>query len=292
MNYLKLFNKKGFDLRGKTVAITGATGGIGIELCSHLSSLGASLILIDRNENKSRTLRENLKNKTPNLKVMSIIADMENEDSVKEACEKLTKQKIDFFIINAGAYSIPIKTCESGFNNVFEINFLSPYYMINSLLPHFRECKTCVVAVSSIAINYSKIAPDDIDFSKRSASSLKYGNSKRFLTYSLFELFRNETETTLSIAHPGITFTNITSHYPKLIFALIKHPMKIIFMKPKKACLSILYALFEPCFPYEWIGPKFFNIWGSPKKKRLKGADKKEIETIFLLSKDVLKRHK
>ena len=292
MDYTKLFRKKGFDLSGKTVAITGATGGIGVELCTHLSSIGASLILIDRNEKKSQDLRETLKRKLPDLKVQSIIADMENEDAVKCACEKLKEQKIDFFIVNAGAYNIPIRVCKSGFNNVFEINFLSPYYMINTLLPHFRECKTRVVAVSSIAINYSKIDQKDIDFSKRKASSLKYGNSKRFLTYSLFELFKNETEASLSIAHPGITFTNITAHYPKLIFALIKHPMKIIFMKPKKACLSILYSLFDECKHGEWIGPALFNIWGMPKKKSLKAASKEESETIFSLSQEVLKRYK
>lgn len=292
MDYTKLFRKKGFDLRGKTVAITGATGGIGCELCHLFAHLGACLLLIDRNEKKSQDLRETLKRKAPDLKVQSIIADMENEDAVKYACEKLKEQKINFFIVNAGAYNIPIKVCKSGFNNVFEINFLSPYYMINTLLPHFRECKTRVVAVSSIAINYSKIDKKDIDFSKRKASSLKYGNSKRFLTYSLFELFKNETETSLSIAHPGITFTNITAHYPKLIFALIKHPMKIIFMKPKKACLSILYSLFDKCKHGEWIGPKFFNIWGMPYKKQIKGADKNEIESIYELSKEVLKRYK
>ena len=135
-----------------------------------------------------------------------------------------------------------------------------------------------VVAVSSIAHNYSRADFSDIDFSTRKKSSLVYGNAKRYLTFSLFGLF--EGKGGLAITHPGITFTNITAHYPKLIFAIIKHPMKIIFMKPKKACLSILRGLFEDTCKNEWIGPRYFNIWGLPKKQKLCTCDDEEAQKI------------
>jgi hypothetical protein len=83
-----------------------------------------------------------------------------------------------------------------------------------------------------------------------------------------------------SVAHPGITFTNITAHYPKLIFALIKHPMKIIFMSPKKAALSILCGVFNNTKCDEWIGPRIFDVWGLPKKKKLHTVKECEIQHI------------
>ena len=43
-------------LEGKTVAISGATGGLGRELCRRLCELGASLILLDRNKERSLAL--------------------------------------------------------------------------------------------------------------------------------------------------------------------------------------------------------------------------------------------
>ena len=46
------------SLAHKTVAISGATGGLGRELCRHLASLGASLLLLDRNTPKSNALIE------------------------------------------------------------------------------------------------------------------------------------------------------------------------------------------------------------------------------------------
>ena len=83
------------------------------------------------------------------------------------------------------------------------------------------------------------------------------------------------------MVHPGITFTGITAHYPKLIFSLIKHPMKIIFMKPKKAALCILKGVFEATDYHHWIGPKLFNIWGLPENKALKTCSEAESRQIF-----------
>lgn len=289
MKIEKWLNKNTSSLRGKKVAITGSTGGIGVELCEYLCKLGANLILVDRNLQKSENLKTKLCQKY-DADIKCITADLEDITSVKWATENLKGEGIDVFIHNAGAYSIPRKVCSTGYDNVFQINFVSPYYMIKELLPNLRKVNGRVVVVGSIAHNYSKADPKDIDFSTRTASSLVYGNAKRYLMFSLFELFRNETEVTLSVTHPGITFTNITAHYPKLIFAVIKHPMKIIFMKPRVACLSVILGIFKNCEYLEWIGPGLLNVWGNPKKQRLKTVSKTEREFIAKTAEEIYKK--
>lgn len=268
------------SLSGKTVAVTGTTGGLGKELVRFLASLGANLILMDRNRGRSEALAKELCESFPDISVELITVDLADIESVKRATEELKLSEPDVFIHNAGAYSIPRCVTNAGFDNVFQINFVSPYYMIRELLPVLRKKRGRAVAVGSIAHNYSKIDENDIDFKTRKRASLVYGNAKRYLTYALHELFKDEKEASLAISHPGISFTNITAHYPKLIFAIIKHPMKLIFMKPKKACLSILKGVFEKCEYREWIGPRFFNVWGLPKKKRLNTASDAEIASI------------
>ena len=268
------------SLCGKTVAITGSTGGIGTHLCKYLAELGADLILLDRNSEKASNLKMQLLFEHPTTSITLYQVDLESESSVAAVCERLKSEKIDVFIHNAGAYSIPRHKCESGFDNVYQINFLSPYYIIKSLLPGLREKGGRVVAVSSIAHNYSKSNKENPDFADVSAASKVYGNAKRYLTFALFELFKNEKDVTLSVVHPGITFTNITAHYPKFIFALIKHPMKIIFMKPKTAALSVLSGVFFRCGYHEWIGPELFDIWGYPKRKKLKTCSIEESKEI------------
>lgn len=286
MSFEKWIKENTSSLTGKNVAITGSTGGLGNEICRLLASLGASLILVDRNPARSEKFKSELETRY-NISVKCIPADLEDINSVKAAAAALLSENIDVFIHNAGAYSIPRHKCESGYDNVFQINFLSPYYIIRTILPELRKRGGRVVAVSSIAHNYSKIDVNDVDFATRRAASKVYGNAKRFLTYSLFKLFKGEEEATLAITHPGISFTGITAHYPKLIFALIKYPMKIIFMKPKKAALSVVKGVFEKTEAYEWFGPRLFDVWGLPKKKPLKTAKEAEITKIAEIAENI-----
>lgn len=280
MSIEKWLKKNTASLSGKTVAVTGSTGGLGTPLCSYLASLGASLILVDRNGSRSEAHANGLREKY-GVPVSLIQCDLQSLTSVVSATDELIKAEPDILIHNAGAYSIPREICDTGYGNVFQINFLSPYYMTKELLPVLRKKKGKVIAVGSIAHNYSKTDENDIDFVTRKASSRLYGNAKRFLMFSLYSLLENEKDVSLSVVHPGITFTNITAHYPKLIFAVIKNPMKIIFMKPKKAALSLLSGVFDTTAANEWIGPRIFNIWGYPSKKLLKTCKKDESRFIF-----------
>ena len=280
MNAKKWLERNAQDLTGKTVAITGATGGLGGAICRHLLSLGANLILLDRNKQKSDALKASLASEHPSAAIDQIPLDLSDMASVKAACEALQHRDFEVLIHNAGAYSIPRCICDTGYDNVFQINFVSPYYMTCALLPKLRACGGRVVAVGSIAHNYSVTDAEDVDFRTRKMASLVYGNAKRYLMYALHELFRNEEQATLAIAHPGITFTNITAHYPPLLFALIKHPMKIIFMKPKKAALSVVRGVCQASDYRTWIGPALFDVWGMPRVKPLRTATDEEIARI------------
>lgn len=256
------------SLINKTVAITGASGGLGRALCKKILENGGSLIVIDRNPKKQEDLISELKTAYPDGKTEGLLADMEDIESVKALAEALKERPIDFLILNAGAYSIPRHKTALGLDNVFCINFVSPYYLSRALLPHLESRGGRVIAVGSIAHNYSKSDPLDEDFSTRTRASLVYGNAKRHLMAAFFALA--EQGASVAVTHPGISFTGITAHYPKLIFALIRHPMKLIFMKPKKAALSIYEGLFTKTNGGEWIGPRLFGVWGKPKKQVLK----------------------
>lgn len=281
MNIRKWLASNAESLNGKTVVITGSTGGLGKEICKILASLGADLVLVDRSLQKSSAHRDSLVSLFPNIKVTLLTADMEDIESVKSACETLKITPIDYLILNAGAYSIPRTKTDMGYDNVFQINFVSQYYMARALAPAIKARGGRIITVGSIAHNYSVIDKNDIDFSTRRKSNLVYGNSKRYLMCAMYKL-SNDTGVETSVVHPGITFTNITAHYPPLIFAVIKHPMKVIFMPARKACLSVIKGVFDTCGKYEWIGPRIFDVWGLPKKTKLKTIS--EDEFFFISS--------
>ena len=75
-----IFNPTEIDAaaRGKTVVITGATGGLGIEVCKMLAQIGSRIITVDRNEQKAHNLHSLIKKDYPNCTIQGFIADLEN----------------------------------------------------------------------------------------------------------------------------------------------------------------------------------------------------------------------
>ena len=264
------------SLAGKTIAVSGSTGGLGHALCESLVALGAQLVLLDRNGEKVNALISRLRRKYPDCRVGYVLMDLSDMASVDAAAEILRYKSIDVLICNAGAYAVPRFITSSGLDNVFQINFAAPYYLVRRLAPVLAARQGRVVLVGSIAHNYSKTDPDDVDFRTRKKASLVYGNAKRYLMFAAYCLFADREDVTLSVTHPGIAVTGITAHYPKWLYAIIKYPMKIIFMKPRRACLSILRGVFEPTASCEWIGPRVFDVWGLPRKHTLRTCDAQE----------------
>ena len=286
MNLKKYCEKNFSSLFGKRVAITGAAGGIGREICRILLSLGASVVVVDRNPKKQEALVESLRAEYPDAEIFTELCDMQDTCAVRALAERLCSYELHYLILNAGAYSIPRCKTKEGYDNVFTINYISPLILADALSEEVASRGGKIIAVGSIAHRYSKIDKDDIDFSTRKKASLVYGNSKRYLMYTLMK--RATEGAPYAIAHPGITFTGITSHYPKLIFAIIKHPMKIIFMKPSVAALSILLPIFKDVGEYSWCGPAVFDVWGMPKIRPLKIRDMLEVKFADEISTKIL----
>ena len=63
-------------------------------------------------------------------------------------------------------------------------------------------------------------------------------------------------------------------------------------MKPKVAALSIICGIFLSTEKDEWIGPRIFDVWGLPKKKKLKTANASERDYIYKTAEEIYKELK
>lgn len=249
------------------IAITGTTGGLGTITVKRLVN-DYELILINRNMDKANLQKEELLKINPNASITLLKCDMSDINSVKDLTDKLIKLEIDYLIINAGILKVKKEMTNFGYNNIFSVNFLAPYYIINRLkennLPKVKN-----IVVSSVAYKMSKFDPIDIDQNNYKSINKTYGNSKRFLMTSLMELFKGK-EDKLVIVHPGVTLTNMTKNYYKAIKWFIVIFMTIFFQGKKKASRS-LYKAINTTTPYfYWLGPHIFGIYGKPKPKKVK----------------------
>ena len=274
------------DLSNKTIAITGSTGGLGAFLVKTLAGLNANLILINRNKEKTENQIAELSKINPNNKIEFIECDLSDFESVKTATTILKQKQIDILYLAAGVYNIERFKTNLGYDNIFQTNFVSHYYIAKQLLNNIKTTNGKIVAVSSIAYNYSKIDTNDIDFSTRKKHSKVYGNAKRFLTFSLMELAKKE-NVNLSIVHPGVTLTEMTNHYHKSINWLVKIFINSFCPSTQKASLSLIKGVFENTSYLEWIGPRILNVWGKPKKLKLNTCKEDEINNIFKIAEEI-----
>ena len=74
MSVEKWLKQNAQSLDGKTIAISGSTGGIGNELCKILASLGAKIICLDRNAQKVEALKQMLLKDFPSISKPTTLA--------------------------------------------------------------------------------------------------------------------------------------------------------------------------------------------------------------------------
>ncbi len=77
--------------------ITGASSGIGLDMAKYLATKKCELILVSRNKEKLEEIQRSLP-----TKVTIIVADLANEQKVKELYALIRKENIDILINNAG----------------------------------------------------------------------------------------------------------------------------------------------------------------------------------------------
>ena len=288
MNIKKFLDKNCIDLKDKVIVLNGSTGGLGQYIAKMLVMKNANLILLDRDLVKGEILKKQLKEINSNVFIKQIPVDLSNFNSLIDGIKQLNEfEKIDALILNAGAYHLP-RVQSDEYNQVFKINFISPYFLAKKLLPKLRKSSLAkVVVMSSLAYKFTTFNSNDIDYTSSNNANKIYGNSKKFLMTSLFELFKNEKKVTLSIVHPGITYTNITRHFNKFLKFIIKVPMKIVFNSPKKASICAILGLNTTLNSYEWLGPKYFDIWGKPIPKNIKKISENEKLDIYNLANEI-----
>jgi 3-oxoacyl-[acyl-carrier protein] reductase len=140
-------------LRGKTVLITGANGGIGKSIIDLFIRNNANIICLIR---KSDTKFTNYIKKF-SRKIKIIEADLTDEITLKTKIEKnfSSKQKIDILINNAGKASGSIieMTSQKNLKEIFDINFFSQIRLTQFVLKYLKKSQNAsIINVGSVAI--------------------------------------------------------------------------------------------------------------------------------------------
>ncbi|KAF9771643.1 hypothetical protein IL306_010699 [Fusarium sp. DS 682] len=208
------------NLSGKTAIVTGATGGIGLEMTRQLLALGCSVIMAVRDERKGESLRQDL------IREASLEDDMVHvwqldlssyESIIAFAARAKALDNLRIAILNAGVYKVSEAFSPTGYEEGVQINYLSNMLLLILLLPIIEERTVGndtghICLVSSDTASWAKFEERN---SKPILHALKapmikrdmgerYGTTKLLGQLFLTALSERVSSVTLSCASPGL----------------------------------------------------------------------------------------
>jgi len=198
------------DFHGRSVVITGATSGIGYATARKYAAYGADILTINRNEQKSIALCEELRREF-GVRCEYKIADFSRLADSHRVGRELAEMpgRIDALIHNAGLYLNRRQVTADGLETTFAVNYLSSFivnYYLREKLSAQDHAR--IIMVNSEGYRFAIWGPrlDDLDWHKRRYNGLQaYGAAKicQLLAMMQFTGYFRNSGVTMNAIHPG-----------------------------------------------------------------------------------------
>src|SRR5579863_7144237 len=140
MNQDSIFSAAGrlLSLAGKTAMVTGAGSGIGRGIALRLAEVGARVVVVDRNAERSEATTASILQKGGSA--LTVIGDVRSPQSCREATEKAVAafEHVDILCNNAGIIvrKDAVALAEEEWDSVVDVTLKGVYLLSHEVLPH------------------------------------------------------------------------------------------------------------------------------------------------------------
>jgi NAD(P)-dependent dehydrogenase (short-subunit alcohol dehydrogenase family) len=259
------------DQRGRTVVVTGANTGIGLETAAALAEHGAGVVLACRDSSKAEAAATRITEAVPGAFVEVVGLDLASLASVRQAADQIRSryERLDVLINNAGMMVPRFGRTQDGFELQIGTNHLGHFALTGLLLDRLTGTPgSRIITVSSFAHLQGHIDLDDLHFRQRSyRPTAAYAQSKLANLMFAYELQRRLTAIdaqTISVAaHPGAVRTDLQRYLAGPI-KIIGNAMMILRGQSdaRMGALATLRAATDPAAcGGEYYGPERFQGW-------------------------------
>jgi retinol dehydrogenase 14 len=216
----------------KVILLTGATSGIGEAAVKEMVRSASTLILPVRNISKGEELKLALNAINPNCIIDLYECDFGSIKSVKQMIVNVRNkyQVIDVLANNAGLFNGNIIMTEDGVEETFQVNVLSQYLLISSLIDLIQASESGrIVNLSSLGHKGGKFDLDNLNCEKENnnlgGGSKAYFNSnlyRNLLTVYYANLLQSTgSKVTINCMHPGAIRTGLGTQNKGVINGLL-----------------------------------------------------------------------
>jgi len=209
------------DLTGKTILVTGANSGIGLEAVKLFAANGAEVVMACRNTAKAEAAVEQVREQTPDARLIVMPLDLADLASVKAFVVALKERisKLDILLNNAGLMAPPLQRTKDGFEIQFGTNHLGHFALTGPLLDLLEAAPAPrIVQISSLAHRSGKIMWGNLNAEKHYSRWLFYCQSKLANLIFAKDLHRRLRKQGSNIqvmaAHPGYSATHLQDTIP------------------------------------------------------------------------------
>jgi retinol dehydrogenase 13 len=253
------------NFHGHLVVITGATSGIGYETARLYASHGAELLVINRNQEKSEQLKQEIQ-RDFNVPCNYFIADFAHLDQVHAAADMLADigRDIAVLIHNAGVYNTKKRFTADDIEEVFQVNYLASFIINQRLKEKLKQQKHArIIYVNSEGHRFAiaGLKLDDLRWERQHYTGLKgYGSAKTAQLLSMFQFSRffQHSGVTINAMHPGDVKTNMGENNGR-IYKFFKHLLINPTARTPLLSAQALYYL-GVSEEVEGVSGKFFNF--------------------------------
>ena len=239
------------SMHGKTVLITGGTGGIGRAAVIGLASMGARVGITGRDRARAERAAAAIARESGNPAVDVFVADMSSQIEVRRLAGEVLSAypRLDVLLNNVGGFWAHRHVTADGLEHTFALNHLAPFLLTSLLRERLvASAPARVVTVSSGAQGMGKIDFDDLMGERKWSAQRAYNQSKLanvMFTYELARRFEG-TGVTATVLHPGMTNTAFSAEDPARIFAPLVAVLRPFMRSPERGADTPVYLASSP----------------------------------------------
>jgi NAD(P)-dependent dehydrogenase (short-subunit alcohol dehydrogenase family) len=275
------------DQSGRVAVVTGANGGLGLEVARELARRGARVVMAARDQAKASSARDAIRTEVPGASLELQPLDLASLASVREAAASVLAghRRVDVLVNNAGVMAIDERRSQDGFELQLAVNHLGHFALAALLLPALRRSGDArVVSVTSTGRHAGRpIDPDNPHLDGRYDPWRAYGQAKLATLHFALELDRRfraaGTPARSIVVHPGFANTDLQARSvretgggrsQRFFHAAVRR----VGMTPAQGALPLLRAATDPgAVGGALYTPRWVN-WGPPVRRPLFGRSR------------------